>query len=235
MVYQGKKIRREVPELPEAKEPKGIANPGKAKEISILFIGESTFAGVGAEFHKEGFAGSFAKEYAKLKEAQINWSVYARSGYTIARMRKKLVPKIEERKVDVILVGAGGNDAFTLNRPNKWRIQAIELIRDLQNKYPETPIVFSNMPPIKLFPAFTSSIKFVIGNLVEILGSELKDVVKNYDDVFYNAEIIDLKNWDRLVERKVTLNELFSDGVHPSIFTYEIWGKEMARFVFKNC
>ncbi len=51
------------------------------------------------------------------------------------------------------------------------------------------------MPPIKEFPAFTPLIKFIVGNLVEILGDELKQLVATDQYLYYNAEVITVKGW----------------------------------------
>ncbi|WP_299056273.1 SGNH/GDSL hydrolase family protein [uncultured Polaribacter sp.] len=235
MYFQGKKIRHKTPKLPEAIEPKGFIDNHFEKTLEIITIGESTIAGVGVEKHKNGFTGTLAKQLSKNLQKNINWRVYAKSGYTAKQICSKIVPKIEEKNADIIVIGLGGNDAFTLNTPKKWSKDINNLIYLLQLKFPETPIYFTNMPPIKEFPAFTKLIKFVIGNLVEILGKELKKDVKAFENVYYNDENITLKTWSKrhkLPDSNSTM--YFSDGVHPSEFTYKVWGIEMADFISKK-
>lgn len=193
LYFQGKKIKNEVPKLPEAKKPKGFVDGNFKDTIDLLSIGESTIAGVGVEFHKNGFTGSLANTLSIELQSNINWRVYARSGYTVQQVCKKIIPKIEEKSTDLIVIGMGGNDAFTLNSPKKWTKAIENLVNLLQVKFPETPIFFTNMPPIKEFPAFTKPIKFVIGNLVEILGEHLHIAVNNRPNMYYNNEIITLK------------------------------------------
>ena len=147
---------------------------------------------------------------------------------------KKILPNIQLEHVDLIVVGLGGNDAFSLNSPRQWRKDILQLISILKYKYPKTPIYFTNMPPIKEFPAFTKSIKCIIGNLVEILGNELFTIAKKEFNVYYYNESITLKNWSKKHQLKNQINLFFSDGVHPSELTYKIWGQEMATFIYKN-
>lgn len=232
LYFQGKNIRKKVPKLPEAKEPKGFVNGNFSKTLHILSIGESTIAGVGVAYHKNGFTGALANALSKELKSNINWKVYAKSGYTVKQICKKIVPKIEETSTDVIVIGMGGNDAFTLNSPKKWIDDISNLIELLQDKFPNVPIFFTNMPPIKEFPAFTKSIKFVIGNLAEILGEELYFFVKNKKNVFYNDEIIKLKTWSKRHQLPNNNSKIyFSDGVHPSELTYQIWAREMGYFI----
>ena len=234
MFFQGKKIRATVPNLPEAKNPKGYIKKESDKTLKIICIGESTIAGVGVDFHKNGFPEALANEIATSNNISVLWNVYAKSGYTAKMVRKKLVPIIEESNADAIIIGLGGNDAFTLNSPEVWMFQINQLIKKLKRKYPKTTIYFTNMPPIKEFPAFTKTIKFVIGNLVEIFGKRLHRRVSRKRDVYYNSEIITLENWQNKYNIQGDFSIFFSYGVHPSKLTYQTWGKDMAIFMMST-
>lgn len=236
MYYQGKKIRANVPALPEAKRVQGQcrSNGNQEKTLQIISIGESTIAGVGVQTHEEGFTGTFAKELSDLLGVHILWKVYARSGYTAERVVRKIIPKISEKRADLLVIGLGGNDAFTLNRPWKWKSEIHSLIKTTKAKFPEAKIVFCNMPPIKEFPAFTPLIKFTVGNLVEILGEELRTVVSEYEDVIYVGETITLRSWIDKFHLRVDREAFFSDGVHPSKLTYQTWAKDVANKVYKH-
>lgn len=230
MYWQGKRIRASVPQLPEAEGPQGQSPfpQGEQSPLKLLTLGESTIAGVGVKSHAEGFTGTLAKELAKHYQRSIDWRVYARSGYTAQKVTTKIVPKIEEEQADLIVIGLGGNDAFTLNRPSQWKRDVEDLIKALQSKFPEATLVFINMPPIKLFPAFTFLIKFTIGNLVEILGEELQDLVKGQEKVHYFGEKITLETWIERYQVKESPDAFFSDGVHPSKLTYQTWARDVA-------
>ncbi|MEL6944314.1 MAG: SGNH/GDSL hydrolase family protein [Bacteroidota bacterium] len=234
LYFQGKRIRASVPSLPEAVEPQGIIQNASKKKINLLCLGESTMAGVGVKKHVEGFAGTLAKELADFKAAEVHWRVFAKSGYTAEKLRQKILPKLQEERPNIIVISLGGNDAFTLNRPWKWRKQMEQLVHALQQQFENTPIFLTNMPPIKEFPAFTKPIKFVIGNLVEILGQELTKMVRQKHLVYYNEEVITLKGWTKKWQVDGAVEDFFSDGVHPSKLTYQIWAKDMAHFINKH-
>ena len=232
MYLQGKKIRANIPRLPEAKGTAGTATFHSDKALQLISIGESTIAGVGVENHEEGFTGTLARELALKFQADVHWKVYARSGYTAKSVRERIIPVIEEKTADLVVVGLGGNDAFTLNNPEKWRRQVQELIGEISMKFAETPVFFTNMPPIKEFPAFTPLMKFTLGNLGEILGEELEDLVRSEEGVYYNAQKITLKDWTARLPPGADATAFFSDGVHPSKLTYQIWAKDFSEFVF---
>ena len=236
MYYHGKKIRANVPKLPEVEGLNGkfITNKRTKKSLKIIAIGESTTAGVDVKTHKEGFTGTVAKEISKLLNLNVSWKVYARSGYTAKIINNKIIPKIKETEADLIIMGLGGNDAFTLNSPSKWKFEIDTLIKSVKSKFPDSFIIFCNMPPIKEFPAFTSLIKFTIGNLVEVLGNELKEVVSYHKNVFYFAEKITFDSWIKKLDLKKKKEDFFSDGIHPSKLTYQTWGKEIAVKIHNN-
>ncbi|MFK7921254.1 MAG: SGNH/GDSL hydrolase family protein [Bacteroidia bacterium] len=230
MYLQGKRIKASVPKLPEAKGVEGQAIFAKSAKpnLKMLAIGESTIAGVGVATHEEGFVGTLAKELAQRLQAQIDWKVYAQSGYTVKSITKRIVPQISEREIDLIVIGIGGNDAFELISPKRWREDSQNLILDLREKFPNSLMVFCNMPPIKEFPAFTSLIRMTIGNLVEILGEELYELSQDFEKVHYHKEVITLSGWMKKHDVKGSTNDFFSDGVHPAKLTYQVWAKDMA-------
>lgn len=236
MYFQGKRIKASVSELPPAKGPSGqYTLPESTQEpLKLLTIGESTIAGIGVETHEEGFSGTLAKELAQAFQRSIDWKVYAKSGYAARRVTQEILPEIVESEVDLIVVGIGGNDAFELNFPQRWRRDVMQLITELRERFPKSPIVFCNMPPIKAFPAFTPLIKTTIGNLVEILGKELQKLVKAYDHVFYHYDIITVEAWIGKYNIEGEASDFFSDGVHPAKLTYQVWAKEISQFIEHN-
>lgn len=231
---QGKSIQSSVPILAEAKEPEGVSGNDFTNTFTLLCIGESTIAGVGVDSHKNGFSGHLARTLSELYQTNFAWKVVARSGYTAKRITMKLIPKATDLNPDLIIIGLGANDAFTLNTPWAWKKDLQHLLSELENAFGSTPVVFINMPPIKVFPAFSPQIKWVIGNLVELLGLELKEIVNTKKHVYYSSEVIRLEDWISQLEKDQTIEHFFSDGVHPSSLTYRLWADEIAHFIKKN-
>ncbi len=232
MYFQGKRIYKSVPKLPEAIGPYGETSASITKGgLKVITIGESTIAGVGVDTHENGFTGSLARQLSEKLNKKVSWNVYAKSGYTAEKISEKILPLIKETKVDLIVIGLGGNDAFKLHSIQKWRNDITRLIAELQEKYRDTPIVFTNMPPIKAFPAFTSTIKFVMGNLVRLFGKELEQIAALKKGVYYNSIEVKLTDWLKQMDLESDITSFFSDGVHPSPLAYQTWGADMARFI----
>lgn len=229
--FQGKKIRKKIQFLPEAKNPEGFVNIDSDKNLRILFIGESSFAGVGVENHKNGFAGHFSNEFGKEFQHNINWKVYAKTGYNIAKIQRKIIPVINENACDLLVIGIGGNDTFELTQPKPWRESVQILINDLQKKFPETPILFAQLPTIEVFPAFTKQMKFVLGNHKDLLARHLNIQVLKNKNTYFPTEKINVKEWLGKLKEGQTASEFFSDGIHPSEICYEWWAKDCVAFL----
>jgi lysophospholipase L1-like esterase len=189
---------------------------------------------VGVSTHDEGFAGRLSELLSIHSDASVEWKVYAKSGYTAKNLKDIIIPSIDERTVDLIVIGLGGNDAFTLNTPWAWKKTIRELILDLRAKFENVPIVFMNMPPIKEFPAFTWLMKNSIGNLVEIFGNELAEAVKEFDHVYFHSRRISFHDWETRFQLTEEGAQFFSDGVHPSKLTYQTWAKDISMFIIEN-
>jgi lysophospholipase L1-like esterase len=234
LYFQGKKIKATVPRLPEAQGTDGLASTDAVRTIRMITIGESTIAGVGVETHEIGFTGTLANQLATKLKVSVNWKVYAKSGYTAKKVTERLIPTITDTNLDLIVIGLGGNDAFALNSPSQWGKDIEELIAALKKKFLNVPIAFTNMPPIKEFPAFTSTMKFVLGNLVELLGEKLEEIVTKQANVYYQSQNITLKDWIVRMNINSTEKDFFSDGVHPSKLTYQNWAKDFSSFIVQQ-
>ena len=175
---------------------------------------------VGIDTHENGFIGQFSKNLSGLIHKKINWSVYAKSGHTARMTTEILLPQIKESQVDLFIISLGGNDTFQLNSPKEWVQNTRTLIKKLRQQYPETPILFTTMPPIHTFPAFTGSIRFVLGNLVRIHGEALAKLIKEFDHVFYDTRKLELNEWPQKLPNKRKA-DFYSDGLHPSTLTLQ--------------
>ncbi len=231
----GKKVRQSVPSLEPPSDINGTVPSDIKSEKNILFIGESTIAGIGVDSHADGIAGYFCKRYYELTGHPCSWTVTAKSGYTAAQVNKKLLKHIPSNNYDVIVIGLGANDSFTLNSPRQWGKEIKKLITYLQNEFKGTPVLFLNMPPIKAFPAMTGLLRLTIGNLVELLGARLKQIINKRSGVYFNAERIKLDTWSRKYELPINDPSVyFSDGIHPAQKTYEIWAYNAIEYLIRK-
>ncbi|MDB4539774.1 MAG: SGNH/GDSL hydrolase family protein [Saprospiraceae bacterium] len=231
--FQGKRIKAKVPVLPDAAGSEGVEGQSD-QQINLLTLGESSIAGVGVDFHKNGLTGALAQSLFQKYNYKINWKVVAKSGYTAKKVVKELIPQIGNFQPDIIVIGLGANDAFKFNSPRKWRANMNTLFTRLNNSFPNSKTVCINMPPIHEFPAFTPLMKRTIGNMVNLLGDELKDLTTKFDNVFFLEDKLTFESWMHKFDRPMQSSDFFSDGVHPSALTYQTWGRDVGDYIFEN-
>ena len=229
--FQGKKIKKEIPLLPEALEPKGTVDLGFKKNLNVLFIGESSFAGVGSDLHKNSFAGHFSIDLAQQFHRNVIWKVYAKTGYNLERIHQNLLPKITEIKCDLLVIGIGGNDTFEMKSPGNWNKNLNILIKKLQHRFPVTPILFAQLPTIEAFPAFTKEMRIVLGRHKHILAETLYNNVLESKNIFYPPDKINIPEWMAQLEDDQTVLEFFSDGIHPSELCYKLWAHDCVNYL----
>lgn len=234
LIMQGRRIKANTPELPEAdKNIIGIIGQQK-NSISILCLGESTIAGVGVSDHRDGLAGVIAKKIHQQSLQGVDWTVVARSGFTAQEVTEKLLPQIPGKIYDLILIGLGGNDTFQMNSPLKWRRTYIELLRHLRQKHGSAKIVIANMPPIKWFPAFPPLLRWLMTGQIYLLAKAIEDFPQKFEEVYLLKESIRLDYPIGKPSKKYRHRDLFSDGVHPSKLAYRIWGEQIGDFIVEK-
>ena len=230
MYFHGKETRKRIPNLPDANDNEGHIELNKPITSSILYLGESTIAGVGVDSHANGFAGYMSREMANSYQININYQVIAKSGWKAIDLYNNLHHRLPDRSFQLIVLGLGGNDSFQFTSPTKWVKATRQLVHLLQNQYGNTPILFCNLPPTSEFIAFPPILKSKIGKMTDLLRISLKRSVDKIEGVYFQDESISLENWSRRHNLESNPALYFSDGVHPSELTYKIWAKESAGF-----
>ena len=232
--FQGKKIKKEIQFLPEAKDPEGFVDINSDQTLKVLFIGESSFAGVGSDFHKNSFAGYFSRELSAAFHCSVDWKVYAKTGYNVEKVHQRIIPKISETQCDLLVIGIGANDSFEFTQPKKWLENIQLLIDSLRKKFPETPISFAQLPTIEAFPALTKEMQFVLGNHKDLLAQYLYSKTSKNKNIYFPTNKVDIQKWMQLLNDNQTIADFFSDGIHPSELTYKMWAKESVQFLLDS-
>ena len=231
LFLQGKQVRANIPELPEAGGSKRGTTGQGTRPIRLLTLGESTIAGVGVKSHEEGFTGHLSKCLHQAIGRPVEWQVLAKSGYTARAATLHLAPLLPSAPLNLIVIGLGGNDTFELSSPLKWRSDMIHLIKAIRERQPDAPILIINLPPVGQFPAFPASLQFALGGLVRLQGMAIRDIPNLFKNTYYMSRPISLKEWEEKAPPGAGVVAFFSDGVHPSKLTYKLWAEEAGAFI----
>ncbi len=233
LYFQGKRVRKTVPRLPEAEiNRSGCTGEGSGPPLRLLALGESTIAGVGVSDHADGFTGQLAMALSAHAGRPVQWQVVARSGYDARAAQRKLAPEVPNEAWDIIVVGLGGNDTFYLNSPLVFRRQMALLVRALREKQPAAPIVVAALPPVGAFPALPGLVRMGLGVLVHLHGLALRRLPHRFPGVYFPGGPIHASEW--MEGGRYSAEDLFSDGIHPSSQAYRLWAEETLRFMVRK-
>jgi len=223
LFLQGAVTRWKVGLLPDAAGPKtGVYGEGN-DPATLLVLGESTVAGLGARTHDLALAGRFAENLSRRISRPVQWDVLGRNGVTARRTIDELVPMLSEKQYDYVLLGIGGNDVTKLSSPRKWRYDMLALIGIMRRRNPDAVIFISNCPMIILTDAIPPPAKQLLWELSKMHDANIREFTRDLDRVFYYPQPVNVR-----------IEGFFADGIHPSEQGYADWAAAMVKYFDEN-
>ena len=218
LYLQGQYVRRKIGRLPDAAGEKSGTFANGDEEVNLLVLGESTASGVGASTHETGLAGQFAKYLGEKVGKSVRWQVVGKSGITVGRTIRELVPEIPDEKFDYIMLALCGNEVLSLHSPRVFRRDMQRLLAILRERHPEATVFITNAPAIRLSPILPFTIKFILGHLSALHDANAREFTAPMHRVFYFHQPTSVPD------------DFFADGIHPSEKGYTAWSKRMIEF-----
>jgi lysophospholipase L1-like esterase len=218
LYLQGQYVRRKVGRLPDAGgETAGRFANGK-ESVSLLVLGESTAAGMGARTHETALAGQFAKFLGEKIGKSVDWQVVGRSGITVRETIHELVPRIPDEKFDYIMLALCGNEVLKLRSPRSFRRDMRRLVAILREKHADATFFMTNAPAVRLSPVLPFPIKSILGHLSALHDANAREFTTEMPRVFYFHQPTSVPA------------DFWADGIHPSEKGYTAWSKRMIEF-----
>jgi len=211
--------RRRIPRLPEAAGPQeGGAQEGHA--LRIVFLGESTVAGVGARTQEAALPGHTSAALARALGRPVAWRALGRNGVTFARTLRHLVPALPAEPPAVVLVALGVNDVIGFTSLRAFRREARRLL-DALRAYTGGLLVLAAVPPMARFPALPQPLRAALGLRARLLDAELRRLAASAPGCLHVPMDLDVSDPSLMA----------GDGFHPSERGYAAWGEQLARAV----
>lgn len=159
LIAQALQVRRRALVLPEPPGARtGIAGTGR--DISLLIVGDSSAAGVGATTQGEALSGQLVARLASRH--RVRWRLIARTGATTADIFALLDDAPDER-FDIAVTALGVNDVTRGVRLAHWLVRQARLRAHLAQRFRVGHVVQSGLPPMGHFPALPRPLRQVIG------------------------------------------------------------------------
>jgi lysophospholipase L1-like esterase len=221
LVAQGYWLRKTTPRLPDAAGPREGVVSVDSKEgepLSLIALGESTVAGMGARTHETGLAGQLAFALSRQTKRRVKWSVVARSGINARDCRTELAPQLKGMNADVVVIALGVNDTIELHTTRRWTNDVERLIDAVRDEVGDAQVLLSGVPPMDRFPALPQPLRFVLGARSASLERATVELAKRLRRVEHVPFAIE----------KDCMKLFCEDGFHPSERGYQLWAEQLA-------
>lgn len=222
LVLQGRRVRRVTPRLPEAPGPSHGRSGSGTPSLSLLVVGESTVAGVGAASHESALTGQLALVLAERVGREVHWRAVGANGATAACTREVLLPRIPAGPVDLLVIALGVNDVLRLHSPGRWRRDLERLVISIRERVGMSPVVVAAMPPLGRFPAFPEPLRSVLGARATALARATRHIERSLENVTVCTGTMD-----------EDMSHYATDRFHPSELGYQAWARLMATDLAK--
>jgi lysophospholipase L1-like esterase len=175
----------------------------------VLVIGDSTGAGIGCKDSAESIAGRIANDFVHTEIENVSVS-----GATVAEVLRQLSDPPPERRFELVLVFAGGNDVIRRTSHGDLCRSVRDLLKRLQAS--GSQVIWVGVANVGLVPAFLPPLSWLLTYKTRCVNRLLADEVALHGGCF-----VDLF-YERGVDPFSAEAELYyaDDGVHPSAHAY---------------
>lgn len=213
-VPQALRVRRTAQRFPAAPGPEA-GTIGAGPDRTLVAIGDSVAAGVGARSLDRALVGETARSLAARCDCTIHWSTHAIVGADSADVLADILPSLPSNPVDLFLISVGVNDITGLRSIAAWRNNLAELFERLHQHSPQALMTMAGVPPLHRFPLLPQPLRWLMGLRASLLDQAARRVAAERTYVLYVPLDVDPEP-----------DAFADDGFHPSEASY----REMGRY-----
>lgn len=202
-----------------ALELDGLVGGGPGSTLEVVWLGDSTAAGVGAS----GAPAALPTQVAVGLERPVDLSVLARSGATVTDVVERQLPALAGLDPDLVFVSVGANDVTHLISRSDFKRRYRRLVAGL----PESAqVVLLGVPDMGAIPRLAQPLRAVAG----FRGRQLDDVVREVAEDTGSA-YVDIAGETGPALRREPERFFAADRYHPSGAGYELWAQAVLDVV----
>jgi lysophospholipase L1-like esterase len=218
-LLEGLYARAATAKLPEAAGARtGRAGSGPA--LRILIVGDSAAAGVGVERQEDALSGQLVR--ALESRFSVQWKLMARTGATTESALLEL-EQSQAEKFDVALISLGVNDVTASRSLGEWLLLQKRLVDLLRQGSTVRLVLLTALPPMHKFTALLQPLRWFLGRRARKFTVALRTFAETQPDCAI-VEFGDITQPGMLA----------TDGFHPSIKTYAVWGQAAADLIVQR-
>ena len=219
--FQGIRIRNQAMRMAPPEQMPFIEVKGKpkSKPLRLLFIGDSSAAGVGVSDFKECVAGRTPHLLSEKTGRTVTCRTCGNNSATAGELRDLIVLNLEQAEYDFIIINIGTNDAKNFHTVRQFKKEFGGLLYALNAKFPTAKVIWSGIIDVKDIPLLPSPLNKLMGiraRLLKKMGNEL---------CYERGALFPQTKW------RVISENFAEDGFHASSQGYEEWAEELSDYL----
>lgn len=185
--------------------------------FTMVWLGDSTSTGVGAEDFADSMAVRTAGSVGSAVDKPVSLTVLGVSGAQVHEVLDEQVGELSEN-TDLVLVSVGANDVTHLTRRPTFRHRYGRLVDAIADRAPEAAVVLVGVPDMGAVPRFLQPLRWVTGSR----GDQLDDDVAALADR-RGLRHVDLAAETGPVFRGDPSRYFADDDFHPNDEGHGVW------------
>lgn len=218
-IWQGLGVRRRTVRMAPPTPQPVVELAGKGKPVSILFMGDSSAAGVGVDDFDQCVAGRLPQLLSKALKRPIFQKTSGNNSATAGRLRDHVLPNIEHYPYDYVIVSIGVNDAKNFHSGKRFCNEFGTLLYALHARFPDATIIWQGLLDMEGVPALPHPLNKLLGIRSRLLRKHGKQLC------FERLALAPDTSWEPVPEN------FSSDGFHASAEGYRVWAEELSEFI----
>ncbi len=218
-VWQGLGVRRRIDRMTPPPHDGDLHFAGEGEPLKLLVVGDSSAAGVGVESIEQCFAGFLPRFLAEKTGRPVTARIAGMNSATAAQIRDHVVPHVEPRDFDYVMLNIGTNDAKNFHSVRVFKRDFGTLIYALKARFPPATIIWAGVLDMERVPALPSPLNRILGIRSRLLDHKGKVLCNE------RGALAPVSDW-RIVPENFSV-----DGFHASEAGYREWAEKAADFI----
>lgn len=217
LLLQGSHLRKTAIRLPEAGGSRaGSFGDGDAAPLLLLFVGDSSAAGVGVDWQHEAMPHQAAAMVSSKLNRPVHWQLLAKSGVNTGEAGG-LVRSHELHPADIVITALGVNDVTSQHGAKRFISDYASLLQLVRERTGAFRAVVSGLPPMRVLPAAPQPLRWYLGQCASRLDHALQRFCASDTDLRFIS-----LGWAKA-------HEMAADKFHPGKGQYRQWAEMVAE------
>jgi lysophospholipase L1-like esterase len=218
-VWQGLGVRRRIDRMAPPPNAGELRFDGKGEPLKLLIVGDSSAAGVGVDAIEKCFAGFLPRFLAGKTGRPVTARIAGMNSATAAQIRDHVVPHVEPRDFDYVMLNIGTNDAKNFHTVRAFKRDFGTLVYALKARFPVSTIIWAGVLDLEHVPALPFPLSRILGIRARLIDAKGKVLCHE------RGALAPQSDW-RIIPENFSV-----DGFHASEAGYREWAVKAAVYI----